>query len=49
VEEAAIVAAAVLAAEEGEHLPHDGFEVAEREGRGWRLAGRALAQGREPQ
>ena len=28
--------------------PHDAFEVAEREGRGWRLAGRALAQGREP-
>jgi acetyl-CoA carboxylase biotin carboxylase subunit len=48
VQEAAIVAAAVLAAEEGEHLPHDAFEVAEREGRGWRLAGRAQAQGRDP-
>ena len=48
-EEAAIVAVACLAAEEAEHLPHDGFEVAEREGRGWRLAGRAQAQGREPQ
>jgi acetyl-CoA carboxylase biotin carboxylase subunit len=47
VEEAAIVAAACLAAEEAEHLPHDGFEVAEREGRGWRLAGRARAQGRD--
>jgi acetyl/propionyl-CoA carboxylase alpha subunit len=48
VEEAAIVAAACLAAEEAEHLPHDAFEVAEREGRGWRLVGRALSQGREP-
>ena len=47
VEEAAIVAAACLAAEEAEHLPHDGFEVAEREGRGWRLAGRARAQGKD--
>ncbi|HVN31364.1 MAG TPA: biotin carboxylase N-terminal domain-containing protein [Thermoanaerobaculaceae bacterium] len=48
VEEAAIVAAACLAAEEAEHLPHDAFEISEREGRGWRVAGRTLAQGREP-
>jgi acetyl-CoA carboxylase biotin carboxylase subunit len=47
-EEAAIVAAACLAAEEADHLPRDGFEVAEREGRGWRLAGRAQAHGRDP-
>jgi hypothetical protein len=47
-ERAAIVAAAVLAAQETEHLPQDGFEAAERDGREWRLAGRRLAQGREP-
>jgi acetyl-CoA carboxylase biotin carboxylase subunit len=47
-EEAAIVAAACLAAEETEHLPRDGFEVAEREGRSWRLAGRAQLHGKVP-
>jgi hypothetical protein len=47
-EEAAIVAAACLAAEEAEHLPHDGFERAEREGREWRLVGRSQLQGKGP-
>jgi acetyl-CoA carboxylase biotin carboxylase subunit len=47
VEEAAIVAAACLAAEEAEHLPHDGFEIAEREGWGWRLAGRSELHGKD--
>jgi len=47
-EEAAIVAAACLAAEEAEHLPHDGFERAELEGRGWRLAGRSRLHGGDP-
>lgn len=47
-ERAAIVAAAVLAAQEAEHLPQNGFEAAERDGREWRLAGRRLAQSREP-
>ena len=45
-EEAAIIAAACLAAQEGERLPRDGYDVAEREGRGWRLAGRAELHGR---
>ncbi len=48
VERAAIVAAAVLAAREAEHLPADGFEAAERDGRAWRLAGRRAAQGKDP-
>ena len=48
IERAAIIAAAVLAAREAERLPADGFEAAERDGRSWRLAGRQLAQGREP-
>jgi acetyl-CoA carboxylase biotin carboxylase subunit len=47
-EEAAIVAAACLAAEEAEHLPRDGFESAEREGREWRLVGRSQLHGRGP-
>jgi acetyl-CoA carboxylase biotin carboxylase subunit len=47
-EEAAIVAAACLAAEEAEHLPHDGFESAEREGREWRLVGRSQLHGKGP-
>ena len=47
-EEVAIVAAACLAAEEAGHLPHDGFDLAEREGRSWRLAGRGEAHGKVP-
>ncbi len=47
-EEAAIVAAACLSAQEAEHLPRDGFDVAEREGRSWRLAGRRELHGRGP-
>jgi acetyl/propionyl-CoA carboxylase alpha subunit len=48
VELAAIVAAAVLAAREAEHLPSDGFEAAERDGREWRLAGRRVAHAKDP-
>ncbi len=48
VEEVAVVAAACLAAREGERLPEDGFAVAEREGGAWRRAGRRMAQGRFP-
>jgi acetyl-CoA carboxylase biotin carboxylase subunit len=47
-ERAAIVAAAVLAAREAERLPADGFEAAERDGRGWRLAGRRQLHGGAP-
>ena len=48
-ERAAIVAAAVLAAQEAEHLPQDGFEAAERDGREWRLAGRRHAHAQGPE
>jgi len=48
VELAAVVAAAVLAAREAEHLPADGFAAAERDGRAWRLAGRRTAQAKDP-
>jgi acetyl-CoA carboxylase biotin carboxylase subunit len=47
-EEVAIVAVACLAAEEAGHLAPDGFDLAEREGTGWRLAGRAQLQGKGP-
>jgi len=45
---AAVVAAAVLAAREAEHLPADGFAAAERDGRDWRLAGRRVAHAKDP-
>ena len=46
--EAALIAAAVLAAEEGGRMPDGGFEIAEREGGAWRQTGRRQAQGRDP-
>jgi len=47
-EQAAIIAAACLAADEAQRVPHDGFVVAEREGGRWRAAGRRAAHGRGP-